>query len=145
MLQLCCNYFQLNWSLPPNIALGGVGGGGLERHQPPIANFGFKTTGINCALIVLNCADIFSNCNGPFFQFPGGRFSELSPLPHCEIQIRNNENQLCTNCAQLCRNFFKLYRPFFSITRGVVLGIQPPIVNFGFETTGINCAPIALS
>jgi len=76
---------------PPILRKGG--GKGLGRRQPPIANFGFETTGINCASIVLNCAAMFFNCTGYFFPLSGGWFSALSPL-HCEFRIRNNGNQL---------------------------------------------------
>jgi len=44
-------------------------GGGSRNFAPsPIANFGFETTRMNCALIMLNCAAIPSTCAGPFFH-----------------------------------------------------------------------------
>ena len=162
----------LCWSLSPKYCEGE----GLGRHQPPPLRI---LDSNQWESIVLSCADIFLNCTGSFFQFPGGGvFSKLSPL------IANFRFEtMGINCAQLCCNFFQLYRPlfsitrgwfselspplrisdskqresivpqlcsivptpFFSITRGVVFGTQTPIANFGFGSTGINCAPIMLN
>ena len=150
MLQLCCNYFQLNWSLPPNIALGGVGGGGLERHQPPIANFGFKTTGINCATIGFNCADIFLIYNRPFFRLLGRWFSDLSPLPPLRISDSKQRESIVLQLCSIELQFFRIApTSFFSYQRDSSWNSLPPcppsIVNFGFGTAGINCAPIMLN
>jgi len=62
-------------------------GGGLRTQdlaQPPplpIANLGFRTTGINCAPIVLNCAENFPPVTGPMIKLhrrKGGWFSKFS-------------------------------------------------------------------
>ena len=89
----------------------------LGTQPPPIANFGFETTGTNCAAILFNCT-------GPFFPLPGGSFSELSyPLPHCEFWIRNNGNQLCSNCADILFNCTCL---FFQLPGGWFSELTPP-------------------
>ena len=146
--QLCSNCDQLCYFFNftgPFFQFPG-GGGGSRNSASLIANFGFETTRINCAPIVLNCAAIFFNCTGPFFQLPGRWFSELShPLPPLQILDSKQRESIMLQLCSIVLHFFQLYPPFFSITRGWVSELRSPIANVGFETTRINCAPVVLN
>jgi len=76
---------------------------------------------------VLNCADIFFDRTGPFFQLPEGRFSELSPPPIANFGFETAE----INCAAI---FFNCTGPFFQFQGGDLRRIL-----------GLNCAQIMLN
>ena len=79
-------FFQLPGTLPPS----------------PIANFGLKTTGINCSVI------FFFNSAGPLFQLPKEWFLELSPL-HCQRNSQQIEHDwFC--CPFSTHNFVHNFR-----------------------------------
>jgi len=125
VLQLCCNFPCPFFQLP--------GGWFSELSPPPpIANFGFETTGMNCAPIALNCAAIFFNCTRPFFNYLEGGFRKLdAPL---WIPGPKQLESIVLNCAAIP---FTCAGPFShdAITRGPILR---NCTYFLFE----NCGPV---
>jgi len=95
------NCIQLRWIPPWCIA-----GGWENANSSCIAIFGPESSGVNCASIVFNFADIILNCVGSC----GFRSSALL---FCKLRSCNGLNYSYFNYAQLSWNHFLLYsRPF---------------------------------
>jgi len=62
-----------------------------ETLAPPITIFDAEPPGINCASIVLDCADIIFYCVGPRLEIQGV-FSGAQPPPHCKFLGENYSN-----------------------------------------------------
>jgi len=78
-------------SISPNIGRGG-------KTPAPNANFGFETTRINCAPVVLNCAEIFPSVTDPTMQLRRGwgilRIQPFKP-PIADFLTQSLEVEFC--------------------------------------------------
>jgi len=59
-----------------------------------------EPSGINCASVVLYCADIIFNYTGPILRYKGLVLGAQPPL-HCEFRGENGLDQLGFNCAAI--------------------------------------------
>jgi len=136
--QLCWNFFQL---YQPLFSI--TRGWFPELSPPPplqISDSKQRESIVLQLCSIMLQLQCFSIVLAPFFNYWGG--GSRNSVPHCEFWIRNNGNQLL--CSIVLQFFSIVPTPFFNY-QGVVSELRPPIANFEFETTRLNCALIMLN